>query len=186
MTTKVFIGGSRHVSRLSAAVRERIDNIVAKNLSVVIGDANGVDKAVQTYLHGKGYSNVEVFCSDGRCRNNVGGWDVRRVRVDGRHRGAQFYSAKDRAMTHEADIGFMVWDGESAGTLLNVMRLVGLRKKAVVYIVPSKEFKDFHHGRDWQDFFSRCNAELRSKVEQRASHEMRSGAAGLQTAFAEL
>jgi hypothetical protein len=184
MTTKVFIGGSRHVSRLGSPIRKRIDNIVAKNLPVVIGDANGADKAVQTYLYGKGYSNVEVFCSDGKCRNNVGNWNVRSIPVDGHDRGVQFYSAKDRAMTHAADIGLMVWDGKSAGTLLNVMRLISLKKKVVIYIVPSKEFKELRRDDDWQVFFSHCTAELRSKVEERASQEIRSGNADLQTAFA--
>lgn len=183
MTTKVFIGGSRHVSRLSSAIRRRIDNIVANNLSVVVGDANGADKAVQIYLHGKGYSNVEVFCSEGKCRNNVGNWNVRSIPVKAHDRGVQFYSAKDRAMTLAADIGLMVWDGKSAGTLLNVMRLVHLKKKAVIYIVPNKEFKEFRCYEEWQDFFAHCAVELRSKVEQRAAHEMHSGRAALQTAL---
>lgn len=183
MTTKVFIGGSRRVSRLSAPIRTRIDNIIAKNFSVLVGDANGADKAVQTYLDDKNYNDVEVFCSEGECRNNVGNWKVRNVPVETRDRGAQFYSAKDRAMTREADVGLMVWDGKSAGTLLNVMRLVSLNKKAVVYIVPDNTFREFHHCEEWQDFFAHCDAGLRRKVEQRATYEGRSGNPILQTAF---
>jgi predicted Rossmann fold nucleotide-binding protein DprA/Smf involved in DNA uptake len=46
--TKVFIGGSRAVSRLSEPVLARLDRrTIAKGLSVVIGGANGADKAVQ-------------------------------------------------------------------------------------------------------------------------------------------
>ena len=73
---KVFIGGSRYVSRLSADVRRRLDNIVEKRLPVLVGDANGADKAVQRYLQSKHYDLVAVFCAgesagtvsaDGRC-----------------------------------------------------------------------------------------------------------------------
>ncbi len=78
--TKVFIGGSRRISRLNVAVRRRIDNIIEKGLPVLIGDANGADKAVQAYLHEKRYGPVEVFCSDETPRNNLGRWPIRRVR----------------------------------------------------------------------------------------------------------
>jgi hypothetical protein len=180
--TKIFIGGSRRVSRLSPQVRKRIDNITAKNLPILIGDANGADKAVQSYLHDKHYSNVEVFCSAGACRNNIGNWQVRSVATDTRGRNAHFYSAKDRAMTHEADIGLMVWDGGSAGTLLNVMRLISMKKKVVVYIVPDKKFREFRHQDEWESFFADCSVELRREVEQRATREVRSAKA-LQTTF---
>jgi probable addiction module antidote protein len=43
----VFIGGSRHVSRLPAPAKERLDNIVKSGFHIVVGDANGADKAVQ-------------------------------------------------------------------------------------------------------------------------------------------
>lgn len=51
--TKVFIGGSRHVSRLTAPVLERLHTIMEKELSVIVGDANGADKAVQNYFSAK-------------------------------------------------------------------------------------------------------------------------------------
>ena len=181
--TKIFIGGSRRVSRLSAQVRKRIDNITAKNFPILIGDANGADKAVQSYLHSKHYSNVEVFCSEGECRNNIGNWEVRNVPADTHDRSAQFYSAKDRAMTYEADIGLMVWDGKSVGTLLNAMQLISLKKKVVVYVVPDERYSEFRHDDEWRAFFADCNVELRRKVEQRAMREVRSGNTAPQTTF---
>jgi len=45
--TRVFIGGSRRIRRLEAEVRRRLDRIVEKGLPVIIGDANGADKAVE-------------------------------------------------------------------------------------------------------------------------------------------
>jgi hypothetical protein len=69
---KVFIGGSRGIRRLGPEVRKRLDEIIRKQLFVLVGDANGADKAVQNYLHERGYDRVEVFCTGGHCRNNVG------------------------------------------------------------------------------------------------------------------
>jgi hypothetical protein len=181
--TKVFIGGSRHVSRLSPELRRRIDNITSKQFPIVIGDANGADKAVQTYLHSVEYQNVEVFCTEGVCRNNVGNWRVRSVPASTRERNAEFYSAKDRVMSCEADIGLMVWDGKSVGTLVNVMRLIGLQKKVVIYIVPDKRFMELHSKDDWQGLLDGCDLQVRRKVQQRAAHEMRSDAAAAQTHF---
>ena len=71
--TKVFIGGSRRISRLDADVKRRIDRMIEKRLQVLVGDANGADKAVQEYLRTKDYDLVEVFCSGDACRNNRGG-----------------------------------------------------------------------------------------------------------------
>ena len=79
--TKVFIAGSRRLSRLNNDVKRRIDNIVDKGFPVIVGDANGVDKAVQQYLSSRNYTNVVVFCMEGGCRNNVGAWPMRTIRA---------------------------------------------------------------------------------------------------------
>jgi hypothetical protein len=41
-------------------------------------------------------------------------------------------------MAQEATVGFMLWDGESRGTLLNVLRLVAQEKPVVVYVAPER------------------------------------------------
>jgi hypothetical protein len=169
--TKVFIGGSRHVSRLSARMKERLDAILSKGFPIVIGDANGADRAVQKYLFGRRYGNVEVFCSGGHCRNNIGAWTVRNVPAQSRQGTAEFYSVKDRVMAEEATVGLMIWDGESVGTLMNVLRLLNLDKKVVIYAVPQGGFVELHNALEWDSFIKRCALDLRRKVEQRASLE---------------
>jgi hypothetical protein len=166
--TKVFIGGSRRVSRLAAPVRERIDRIIEKDLPVIVGDANGADKAVQSYLSKRHYQNVEVFCSGRSPRNNVGGWHLRSIEAESPRGTVDFYTAKDRAMTDEATVGLMVWDGKSVGTLLNVFRLLSNHKKVVVYAAPEKQFHELKSLGQWDEFISHCPLELRRKVEQRA------------------
>jgi len=170
--TKVFIGGSRHVSRLNAEIRDRLDNIVEKGLPVLIGDAAGADKAVQEYLHSKHYLGVTVYCAGRVCRNNVGGWDVRRVPVASRERSAEFYGEKDRVMSKMATVGLMIWDGKSAGTLLNVLRLLGLGKKVVLYVVPDQRFVELRSVADGRNLLAGCDPALRRKVEERASLEV--------------
>jgi hypothetical protein len=172
--SRVFIGGSRHLSRLHPDVRKRLDRIVEKHLMVLIGDANGVDKAVQTYFFGHRYRNVEVFCSAGRCRNNVGNWHVRSIKAQSRPGTFDFYAAKDRLMAIEADAGFMIWDGKSKGTLLNVFRLIKNDKAAVVYRSSDRHFWELRHLSDWEGF-AVDTWELKRGVEQiEAAEEMES------------
>ncbi len=169
--TKVFIGGSRRASRINTQLRKRLDNIIERGFPILIGDANGADKAIQQYLHGKHYQSVEVFCSGGICRNNIGNWQTRSIPVDTRNRDAQFYSAKDRVMAQEATVGLMMWDGKSVGTLLNLFRLLNLKKKAVIYTVPEKQFLEFRNWVQWKKFLESQDIGLRYKIEQRTKLE---------------
>jgi hypothetical protein len=74
---KVFLSGSRRISSLPAEVRPRLDEMIRRELAILVGDANGADKAIQTYFAKHHYPNVLVFCTAGDCRNNVGDWPVR-------------------------------------------------------------------------------------------------------------
>lgn len=169
--TKVFIGGSRRISRLSTEVRQRLDRIIERRLAVLVGDANGADKAVQEYLRGKHYDLVEVFCSGDSCRNNTGHWPVRTIHVDKKKRDFSFYATKDRAMAAEASVGFMLWDKESVGTLMNVLRLVRHHKKVVLFVAPDRDFIDVRDDDDWARLVASCARELRERVEQESSAE---------------
>jgi hypothetical protein len=169
--TKVFIGGSRRVSHLSVPIRIRLDRIIEKGLPIIIGDANGADKAVQQYLNSKNYLNVEVFCSGHVCRNNIGNWKQRKVSSTAPDKTFDFYATKDRNMADDATVGLMLWDGKSKGTILNVLRLLKRQKKAVVYNVVEKRFYEFKALANWEEFISHCTSKLRDKVEQQAAHE---------------
>ena len=183
--TTVFIGGSRRASRLNAHVQRRLDTIIEREFPIIVGDANGADKAVQQYLHGRGYRNVEVFCSGETCRNNVGDWPTRNIPVTNRKRDAQFYSAKDRAMAQEATIGLMLWDGKSVGTLLNLFRLLKLNKEVSIYNVPEKKFEKLRKSIEWEDFLTSLDIGLQRKIEQRIMLETTEENKQLQMSFPE-
>ena len=149
--TRVFVAGSRAVSRLSPHVRERLDNIMKQKLTVLVGDANGADKAVQRYLAKSHYRNVVVYSMD-VFRNNVGDWPTRPHTAEpGAKRDRHYYGVKDLAMAREADCGLMLWDGVSKGTLTNVVNLLSARKKTLLYLSPKKCFFKVHTFEDLQE-----------------------------------
>lgn len=45
--TTVFIAGSINIKNLDPKVKERINNIVASDFEVVVGDAGGADTSIQ-------------------------------------------------------------------------------------------------------------------------------------------
>jgi hypothetical protein len=163
--SKVFVGGSRRITRLNAEVVVRLDRMIAELVSILVGDAAGADKAVQQYLNAKGYRGIEVFCSGDECRNNVGNWPLRSVAVESRKRDFDFYAAKDQLMAREADSGLMIWDGKSAGTLMNALRLVRQGKQVAIFEAQHDRFRELQTDSEWKDFFSACSDELRRRIE---------------------
>jgi hypothetical protein len=138
--TCVFVAGSRAVLRLNPEIKERLDNIIKQSFTVLVGDANGADKAVQRYLAQCGFREVLVYCMEA-CRNNAGEWPTRpHVAERGCKRDRHYYGIKDLAMAKDATCGFMLWDGESKGTLANVVNLLNAHKKVLLYLAPKKLF----------------------------------------------
>jgi len=137
---KVFIGGSIKLSKINKEIKQRIDNIIKNKYTILIGDANGIDKSVQQYLFSKNYSDVVVFCSGSQCRNNVGNWKTKYIEANDELKGRKLYALKDIQMAKETDFGMMVWDGRSAGTFNNIINLIKFNKKILVYLSPKKLF----------------------------------------------
>ncbi len=170
---KVFIGGPRAISKLSSEVVTRIDNIINNRYTILVGDANGIDKAVQNYCAEKKYNNVKVFASNGKARNNIGQWDIVEVEINENIKGFDFYAAKDLAMAKEADYGFMVWNGKSKGTLNNIINMVLLDKKILVYYIPDKDFQVYRSIKEVKQFLSK-NEDIAIKnffIEQLSKNE---------------
>ena len=137
---KVFIGGSRRLTRLNDDIISHLNRITKKGLAILIGDANGVDKAVQSYLCEHEYDNVTVFHSGEKCRNNVGNWHAVQVEPPTKRRDYNYYAAKDKRMADEADYGLVIWDGKSRGTRHQIQRLLSQEKKVFVYDTKLKRF----------------------------------------------
>jgi len=136
----VFLGGSRRIARLDERIRTKLDQLVARGLWMLVGDANGADRAIQEHLASRGYERVVVYSVAGMLRNNVGHWEVRSVEAPKGARGCNLYSAKDREMAKDASYGFMIWDGKSRGTLENVRNLLAYGKPVAVHLEPLNRF----------------------------------------------
>jgi hypothetical protein len=166
---KVFVAGSRALSRLNDAVRKRLDRIISEEHQVLIGDANGADRIVQQYFADHHYRNVTVFCTGGRCRNNVGQWTTVAIAPPlGVHSGRDFYAVKDQEMAAKATHGLMLWDGESRGTFANIRNLVRDSKPVVVYLSPAKEFINVKTPADIDALLAQAAPAARNEVRRRA------------------
>ena len=152
----VFLSGSRRISRLNESVRTRIQKILEQGFHIVVGDANGADKALQSYLADQAYRNVVVYCAGQNCRNNVGGWEVHEVPVNPKLKGRAFYTQKDKEMALQADYGLVLWDGKSVGSITNVYELLKSGKKAVVYLSPEKRFMNVNDLGDVDALIKNC------------------------------
>lgn len=163
----VFIGGSRRVSRLPTEAKDRLNNLIEKGFAVLVGDANGADKAVQKHLASAGYDLVTVYCSGSSCRNNIGQWKTRHINPPRSKKDFRFYAAKDREMARDAEFGLMIWDGKSPGTALNVLNLVRASKRAVLINAPEKRAITFKNGADWDAFLLQCSTDLLHDLQKR-------------------
>lgn len=99
---------------------------------------------------------------NGKARNNIGRWNVRSVPVPSYVKGFDFYKQKDVAMANEADYGFMIWDGESRGTLNNIINLTAQGKRVLVYLTSKEEMVVVKNFDDLSQLVARCVPTTRS------------------------
>ena len=131
---KIFISGSISIDKLDSVIISEIERIILNNYTVLIGDANGVDLEVQKFLSKSNYENVIIYYTGNRCRNNIASWPEICVENTDNLVGREMYSLKDAKMAEDADLGLIIWDGESIGTKNNILRMNKLNKKIKVYL----------------------------------------------------
>lgn len=147
---KVFIGGSIGINYLEYAVKDELDKYMSGELEILVGDAYGIDSLVQRYLIEHDYDNVTVYASNGRARNNIGGWKVKAIEVPSGVFGRDFYTYKDVAMTAACDFALMIWNGKSQGTLNNILRLINNNKGVNVYLSEKRQMKSVNDFKDYK------------------------------------
>lgn len=167
--TTVFVAGSRKLGRLNEDIKQRLDNIISKGYMVVVGDANGADKAMQKYFNKKKYSDIVVYYASSICRNNIGKWATNNVVIEPDIKGRKLYTQKDIKMAEDADYGLMLWDGKSSGTLNNILELLKRNKKALVYLSPEKNFYSITNVEEAKDLLEKCDAETVDKIKKKVN-----------------
>jgi hypothetical protein len=130
----VFVSGSISISKLPISAIKKIDNIINRNFTVLIGDAKGIDLQVQKYLFKKMYDNVIVYFAGSEIRNNVGNWKTKEINNNSNKKGRELYTLKDIEMAKDADYGLMIWDGLSPGTLNNIKEMKSRNKRFYVIL----------------------------------------------------
>ncbi|MBI1901996.1 MAG: hypothetical protein HYS13_12910 [Planctomycetia bacterium] len=156
---KVFFAGSRSISRLNAEIRQRIDAFLREGANVLVGDANGADKAFQQHLLEKQYRQATVFCSGSACRNNLGDWPTECVPSDRKKKDFEHYALKDTRMAAQADGGLFLWDAKSKGTLNNIVSLVARGKSVDVYLAPKQTFVTLKDISGLRDVVGQCGSQ---------------------------
>lgn len=147
MAKKVFIGGSKEITELDEAVRQKLDELISENAEILIGDCRGADAMVQYYLHINNYERVTIYATDGNARFSCGNWPVVNVPSHGEE-GYEYYQLKDIEMAKDADEAFMIWDGQSKGTAFNIDEMQKLEKRVYIHQI-GKEEEHQHNGVFW-------------------------------------
>jgi len=126
---KVFISGSMSIKKLDDLVIESLNKIITKNIQVLVGDANGVDKIAQEYFFNQGYFNVIVYTIFNKPRNLLSNnFKIKIIKVNNLQ-GRIAQEKKDEAMTIDSDYSFVIWDGKSKGSFNNILRALENDKK---------------------------------------------------------
>ena len=67
-------------------------------------------------------------------------------------------------MARESDVAFMLWDGKSSGTMVNVARMIAAGKPVVLYISSSKKFLTLRTRTDFESLLAASPHEIKAKV----------------------
>jgi hypothetical protein len=173
--TTVFIAGSIAIKKLHPLFKERLANIVQSEFDVVLGDADGADSSIQQALADLDAKNVTVYCAGLEPRNNIGGWPVKTVTPDATPGTRAFFTAKDIKMASVADYGLMVWDTKSTGTLSNVLELLRLGRKSVVFVNKNKSFMKICDVKQLDDLINIMSDTARFKAEDKINLSQKVG-----------
>jgi len=131
---KVFISGSISIKKLPNIALVQLNQFVETGHTILIGDAYGVDSIVQMFLEKIKYPKVFIYYAGEKIRNNYCKWNTINIKALNNENGRVLYILKDIEMAKDADIGFMIWDGKSKGTLNNLLMMKSQNKKFQVVL----------------------------------------------------
>ena len=131
----VFISGSISIKKLPNIVCESFDKIIAQNIHIYLGDADGVDILAQNYFASKNYTNITI-CTIKEYPRNIASntFKIKQIKYDSSIKSErERQTFKDEFMTGASDYSFVIWDGKSKGSFANIKRAIENNKKLKVY-----------------------------------------------------
>lgn len=139
--SSVFISGSIAVKKIPNEVEISISRIIEENMSILVGDADGMDAMVQDYCKRKNYKNVTVYSIYSSPRYKIPEFNKKHIDADTESKKErERQKAKDTAMTEDSDYSLVVWDGKSKGSYQNILRAIKNEKKVKVYLQPESRY----------------------------------------------
>jgi hypothetical protein len=140
---KIVLGGSRHLEFIPKEIADRLLEWMENSSDFLVGDAPGSDRAFQVFLNSKKYPAVTVYTSADEIRNNLGNWQIEKVESGLKSKSNAVHAFKDRKMSQIADIGLMIWDCKSAGTLSNAIDILDQGKNCFIWVAPDSDLYQF-------------------------------------------
>jgi hypothetical protein len=149
----VFISGTSKLQDKSSTyyrkdlpkpIKDEIDGYIRDKKKIIIGDAPGLDTAVQEYLANKHYKKVVVYGTD-YTRANKGKWKEHISDGSQYEEGSSdWHKVKDKAMQDDAMEGLAVIleKGGAGATRKNVEALVSQNKKVKIYELRGSEVEN--------------------------------------------
>ena len=130
---KVFVSGASKTEKMPRQAKRDIKNAVKSGSEILVGDAPGIDTAVQNFI--KKYRNVSVYTifDEPRYLANKN-WSVKKIKGDDN-------SMKDIAMTNDSTSGIAIpIEGRSKATRNNIQRLIDQNKNVKVYEIKESKY----------------------------------------------
>lgn len=124
MGSKVF-----RATELPAQVAEKIDQAIARKMTVIVGEVPGACRLYQDYLKSKNHGNVIVGHAKSM-RYNAGGWKT--------HRYGDNVHEREANMIGDCDSAIIIWADSSGVIAENLELLKRLRKPTFVYEYSTK------------------------------------------------
>jgi hypothetical protein len=128
----VIISGVFSHHELSQEIKSTLDNIIAKNLRVFIGNNQGTDKLIQEYLKSKNYEFVIEF----RTTYSESLGNYYSAFIEGN------YEDIDKLMCSHADYGLAIWDGKSTRIKANIDRV---KQTKTIMVAEQNNDNNIHH-----------------------------------------
>ncbi|MFW9873311.1 MAG: hypothetical protein ACFFG0_09430 [Candidatus Thorarchaeota archaeon] len=133
----LLMGSSRYKAKeLPSEVRDRLDDVMEKKVTIIIAEAHGSCRLFQDYLASKHYKNIVVGHARS-LRYNAGGW--RCVRY------GDNLKERERNMIGDCDYAIVIWQNSSSVIAENLEYLKKLGKPTFLYEYDSSD-GTFHAG----------------------------------------
>jgi hypothetical protein len=118
--------------KLPAEVASKIDEAIARNMRILVGEAPGAGRFYQDYLSFKGHRNVIVGHAKSM-RYNAGNWKTMQYGIDVKER--------ERRMIENCDSAIVIWTDSSGVIAENLELLKNLGKPTFLYELSTKTGK---------------------------------------------